>query len=480
MSLLDKVINYVSPAKGLARAQAQAAQEVLRNYDIASRGRRNDGWLRPNTDGAAEVSKGNQIGAASAQELVRNNPLAGRIKRIWANNAIGSGIQLDILGDSSDQFQLDWDEWAESTDCDFEGHYNLYGLQWLWTSTMVESGGVFVVQRINATLKHPLQLQTLEESQLDKGKNVDDVRDGVAYDKQGRLKGYWFITDDSNSLTPQSKFFKASQVFHMFRKDRVGQHLGMTWLAPVATLLRNYDTYMDAKLMQQQIAACFALIVEDANTNMGNLGNSSDGSNLLPDSIESAMIEYVPSGTIPHTITPPKADNSAQFDLSIKSDIAVGSSVTREQLTGDYSQVNFTSGRMAKNEFNIELDFVQKSLIKPNLEKVFRWFSVLHQIKNGAGSYSTDWTFPPRSTINPKEEFDVLMSKVRHGMMSPSKAAKLFGEKLETIVAQWGKDKALFGDLPFDIDPSVFAATGNQLDDNDAASANNTVTKDNK
>jgi capsid protein len=200
----------------------------------------------------------------------------------------------------------------------------------------------------------------------------------------------------------------------------------------------------------------------------------------MPDEIQPSMIQHVKAGSVPHTITPPKAD-TGNYDASVKRDIAVGTGISYEQLSGDYSLVNFASGRMAKMDFFAELDHMQFHILLPSLNKIFTWFNTIYQIKNGSGRYKADWTFPPRAAVNPKEEFDVLMSKVRHGMKSPSKAAKELGEKLEIIMETWNKDKKLFGDMPFDIDPSVFASTGNQLDDNDAASSNKKpVTDDTK
>ena len=87
-------------------------------------------------------------------------------------------------------------------------------------------------------------------------------------------------------------------------------------------------------------------------------------------------------------------------------------------------------------------------------------------------NFTPEWIFPLIASTNPVEEFDVRMAKVRHGMLSPSKACKQGGEKLEQVMAQWSKDKVLFGDLPFDVDPSMFASTGNQLNVDDASSAN--------
>jgi lambda family phage portal protein len=473
MNPIDAIVNFFNPVAGLKRIGARKATEAVRDYDISSRTSRTDGWNRRTSSGAAEVSKGVTLATAAAQELCRNNPLANRVKRVWANNIVGGGISADINATSekkADKFQIAWDKWSEGTECDFEGHYDFYGLQWLWMTTVVESGGVFVRRHINASLKFPLQLQTLEQSQLDRSKAGKNITDGIEYTDIGQIKGYWF-TIDNRELTTTSKFFPVENIIHIFRKERAGQHLGMTWLHAVATLMRDYDTYKDAKLMQQQIAALFALFVEDADSKLG-LGSDTKGTKDNPDELEPAMIQYVKQGTVPHVITPPKADNTTNFDVGLKRDMAVGSGITYEQLTGDYSMVNFASGRMGRSEFYTELDYAQKLMFKPGLMKVFGWFDGLYQVINGKGDYVIDWTFPTRAAVNPQEEFDVLAAKVRSGMISPSKAAKLLGERLEKVIAQWKKDKVLFGDLPFDIDPSKYAATGNQLNTDDAASSN--------
>lgn len=487
-TFIDNVVGIFSPAAQLKRMQSKAAIEVVRKFDIASDSRRNNGWFRPKTTGAQEVSKAFDKAGQSSQELVRNNPLAHRIKKVWSNNIAGSGIKLEVLSKqlkTAEKFMEDWDDWAESLDCDFEGDNNLYGLQNLWAGTVVESGGVFVRQHINPKLmkqgKFPLQLQTIEQGDLDRGKNKFTkngvIIDGVQYNGSGQKEGYWFWSE--KTLTglgkpPKSKFVPADKIVHIFRKERAGQHLGMTWLASCGTTLRNYDTYVDAKLMQQQIAACFALIFEEATSSMGVSG---EGTSEMPDQVEPGMVEYVKNGTIPHTITPPKADNSSSFDTSVKRDAAAGAGITYEQLTGDYSQVNFASGRMGKNEFYAELDVVQQTTFRPKLDVIFSWFKNIHSTLNKGSDFKPDWTFPARTSVNPKEELEVVLTKVRSGLLSPRRACKMFGNRLTDIIREWEKDKKEFGEMPFDIDPSKFASTGNQLDDNDAASSNSTSEK---
>ena len=488
---LDRVIGYFNPSVGLHRAQARQALEIsqdfYRDYEINSKSRRNDGWKKGNSSAAQEAHHGFINGAAAGQELCRNNPLAFRMKQTWAANTVGGGIKAEFISTnkrSSKSANTKFTQWAESTSCDFENHYNLYGLQWLWMSTVVESGGVFVRKVVNNALAFPLQLQTLEQTYLDNSKtgqkqsNGEWLLDGIQYNVDGSIKGYWLkqFIESSPYNTPVeniSKFYNADEIIHIFRKERAGQHVGMTWFAQNGNMLKNHDVYIDAKLMQQKIAACFGAIVSNPQKAIG-INTKTDSNGQQFDSLEPAMIEYVDAGTEITQLTPPKADNSAEFDISLQRIIAVSGGITYEMLTGDYSRVNFASGRMGKSEFFTQLDYVQKLMFLPKLNIIADWFTNLNSIVSGSKNLEVEWTFPPRAAVNPQEDFAVMFAKVRAGLMSPSEAAQLLGTKLPLVLQRWKDDKKMFDamGLKFDIDPQYFASTGNQLDENDAASAN--------
>ncbi|AHK11737.1 portal protein [Shewanella sp. phage 1/44] len=484
MNPLDAIINFISPQKGLSRTQARYAQSMVqRSYDAASDGRRNSGWWRPKTSAAQEVSKAADKLAATGQELCRNNPLAHRIKMIWAANIVGNGIRAELATGakkSRKKANDDFTNWAKSTNCDFEGHYNFYGLQWLWAATVVESGGVFIRRHVNNKLKIPLQLQTIEQGMLDKTKNnqmskgVEEVVDGVQFDNVGQISGYWIYehSPDGMVTNANSKFHaRGTEIIHIFRKERAGQHLGISWLAQSATALNDYATLKDAKLMQQQILACMAVIIESASTTMGLSTDKSSGTPI--DSIEPGMIEYVPEGTKVHTVTPPSGTDNGLFTTNLKDDIAIGAGLASSQMTGDYSKLNFASGRMSKIEFFQVLDFAQDLMMLPALNTVFDWFNLVYGLSTNSNSKMTvEWTFPPRGVVQPGEELEVNIKKTRAGIISPSKLNKMYGTNLGDVVSQWKLDKITFGGLPFDIDPSLFSIAGNQLNVDDAASSN--------
>lgn len=494
MNLLDKLISAVSPTAGLKRYQARlASQMVKRQYDAAVEGgRRNGGWWRPKTKAEDEVAKAADKLAATAQDLARNTPLGHRIKMIWPSNIAGSGIRAEInipgtgkrTATVRRKLNEDFIAWAESTECDFDGHYDLYGLQWLWSATIVESGGVLIRKHVSTdtpganammTAALPLKLQTLEQSMLDGAVATPKVtghrvRSGVEFDSLGAVYGYHIKSgfDDRESIFLR----KGEECIHLYRKERPGQHLGVSWLSHSATTIQKYDTLVDAKLLQDQIAACTGILIEGAEQQIGVIGKGDAAEQV--EELEPGMVQYVAPGSKVHTITPPSSQGSQAFVETVRADIATGADLAYTQVTGDYSKLNFASGRMSKIEFFQMLDYAQRLMLKPGLDTVFLWYKQLSLLKNGSSiqKATVTWTYPPRAVVQPKEELDVLIKKVRSGFESPSGASKSLGTNLETTVEQWRRDKATFGEMPFDIDPSLFSEAGNQLNADDAASAN--------
>lgn len=498
MNLLDKLIGVFSPQAGLNRVRSRTALNLMtRKYEAAQNaGRRNSGWYRPRTTAAEEVSAAANRLADAAQELCRNSPLAHRIKMIWASNIIGIGIQAQITCTNNTKrrkITAAWEQWANSTFSDFDGHYSFYGLQWLWAATIVESGGVLI--RLHVDLDEakelnngmiPLRLQTIEQTMLDANVTTpkvagNKVRSGIEFTSTGGVYGYWIknINPETGREDAGKSVFlrKDLECIHLYRKERANQHLGVSWLTQSATTLQKYDTLIDAKLMQDQIAACLGLVVEGASKSIG-LGDK----HSQIEEIEPGMVHYVDEGSKIHTIIPPSSQGSQQFMDTIRADIAIGAGLAQTQLTGDYSKLNFASGRMGKIEFFQTLEYCQTQMMATGLNMVHNWFKRLYLLKSGNNmkdDFSVSWTYPPRAVVQPKEELDVLVSKVRNGWESPSGAAKAFGKDLETVISQWNADKATFGDLPFDIDPSKYSRAGNQLNDDDAASSNSSVSGDN-
>lgn len=488
---IDKVIEILSPKRGLERARNRMAINVIREYDAAKATRLSGGYRRHRTNAADEAARAHKALAGGAQDLVRNTALGNRIKSVIASNIVGDGIKPDYVGNKAriKRYKDAFDTWAKSTACDYEGHTNFYGLQWLWAATVAESGGVLIRRVMNNALAFPLVLQTLEQQYLDDTRTTpkrsgNDVISGIEYTDEGQVYGYWIhtrmIRGTRYRADIESKFYPAADIVHIYWKDRPGQHLGVSWYHPVSNLIDDRQEWRDTTLVQARTAACFGAIIEEAPKEM-SLNNDKaplrDEDGLPYSELEPGMLAYVGHGAKVHTLSPPALNNTSEFNSSVVEDIAVGVGVTREQLTGDFSKVTWASGRLARGEFYTNLDRWQIFMMIPALDKVHNWFDQIYTVQSGTVKATRNWVLPHRTAVNPMEELKVDIMKVRTCAMTPQQFSAKHGIKFEDALQGWKEAKAMFGDIPFDHDPSKYSAAGNQLDDNDAASSNKSDSK---
>ena len=111
-----------------------------RRYDGGSNAPRTQGWRAPGTD-ADTANQHPSVLRNRARDLRRNNPWAAKGIQVITNNVIGYGIKAQW---KSKKAQRLWSEWAETSACDASGMQDIYGLQALALSCVVESGEVLV------------------------------------------------------------------------------------------------------------------------------------------------------------------------------------------------------------------------------------------------------------------------------------------------------------------------------------------------
>ena len=187
------------------------------------------------------------------------------------------------------------------------------------------------------------------------------------------------------------------------------------------------------------------------------------------------MVAYADANTEITTITPPNLSHTTDFNDGVIQDIAVGVGMTREQLTGDFSKVTWASGRLARGEFYTNLDRWQQFLMLPALNRIHDWFDDIYAVKYGAIEITRTWVQPHRSAVNPKEELDVDIAKVRTAAMTPQQFSRKHGVKFEDVIKGWREAKKIIGDdLVFDFDPTKFSLAGNQIVDKQGNSVQST------
>jgi lambda family phage portal protein len=474
MSLIDKIIGVFSPRAEFERTKYRTAAKILgehygeRKFDGASRGRRTSGWQATGTSANAELLGALGILRARSRDLTRNNTYARQaVYRLIPNNVVGTGIVPAPLVEgkvASKRLKKAWRSWGEKVRCDFDGKNTFYGLQRLVMRSVAESGDVIVrKRRINA--EFPIQLQVCEGDHLDTMKTYDRIEgggyieQGIEFDANGRRVAYWLydVHPGENSVRSSltSRRIPASEVLHIYYQERPGQNRGVPWLVASMLKAKDIDEFEQAEIVRQKIAACFAAFVTDAGGDSLNAMSKDEVDQA--ERIEPGMIEYLPAGKQVSFANPTGKEGYEPFMRNSTRAVASGIGVTYEGMTGDLSNVNFSSGRMGWLEFQRTLNDWQDMIINQFCEGAWAWFNEALIIAGQAReTIETDWTKPRREMIDPVKETKAEVAMVRAGMKSWSEMVRQQGQDPDDVLEELSSDmkKIKAAELILDVDGS--------------------------
>lgn len=454
MGFWERVALAVAPRLTLQRAQARKAATALlaRNYEAASRGRRTSGWARTRGDANAILARALPELRMHARDLVRNNGWARKAQRVIANNTTGGwGLTPRALGPEAVKAREIWTKWADASTCDAEALRSFSAIQHQVVRTLATDGEVLIRRRRRRPedgLPLPLQIQLLEADYLDSAK--DGVRgtaggpiiQGVEFDAIGRRVAYWLFPEHpgSSRATAESKRVPAEDVIHVFDPERPGQVRGVSWYGAGIVPLKDLDEYEDAELMKQKIAACFAAFVTDIDGTSTPMG-AQDARHPMIETIEPGMVHHLRAGQDVTFGSPPQVVTDTFTARNLRR-IAAALGVTYEDLTGDYSQVNFSSARMSRIAHWGNVRHWQWNVLVPQLcAGVWAWAMeaavLAGAIRNADGA---EWTAPPMPMIEPDKEGLAYSRLVRNGVMTFSDMIREQGGDPETHLAEYAED----------------------------------------
>jgi lambda family phage portal protein len=453
---LDAAVALVSPEWGLRRARARGAGKVVakhsrrqRHYEAAQGGRRTQGWYRV-TGGDANTA--NSAALATLRELSRdlrrNNGWARGGVRAITRNTVGWGITPKAIGGTPAAARATdlWKVWSAKSSCDFDGRLNFAGLQRLVMDTVVESGEAIILMQPASTkdgLPVPVRIQVLEPEYLDTNRATTAplesggwIIDGVEFDAAGRRVAYWLFTTHPGSrvLTTTTNFeserVAADRVLHVYLVERPGQVRGVPWIASAITRIKDLDDFEDAEIMQQKVAACFGAFVTDTDgTATGIAGDEVDDNGDPIDALEPGHIAYLTPGKTVTFAQPPTAQDGA-FTVRALRRIAASLGVTYEDMTGDYSTVNFSSARMGRLAHWQNVSDWRWNMLVPQLcDAVWCWVMTMASDLEGWDEVPcAQWNAPPMPILEPDKEAAAAKALVRIGALTWPQMVRELGE----------------------------------------------------
>ena len=319
------------------------------------------------------------------------------------------------------------------------------------------------------------------------------MRAGIEFDGLGRRVAYHLYRShpEDGRLAPMSGVggmetvrIDAAEIVHLYRVLRPGQIRGEPWLSRALVKLNELDQYDDAELVRKKTAAMFAGFVTRLTPEDNLLGEGMPNPNgVALAGLEPGTMQILEPGEDIKFSQPADVGGSYSEFLRMQfRAVAAAMGVTYEQLTGDLTQVNYSSIRAGLLEFRRRVEALQHGVIVHQLCRPI-WNAWMDQaVLEGAltfPGYASDamarrdyqackWIPQGWQWVDPLKEADAMKAAIRCGLMSRSEAISANGYDAEDVDREIAADNAradglglvLDSDPRFDLAPTQ-AATAN-------------------
>ena len=446
-------------------------------YDGVGSGRRAIAWAPANPGAIAAMLFGQSELRAKSRDLVRRNAWANAAVESFVANAIGTGIKpQSMVADPEvrERIQALWRDWTEVADA--AGLTDFYGLQALACRAMLEGGEALVrirFRRPEDGLPVALQIQVLEPEHLPvtlntTAQNGNLIRAGIEFDRLGRRVAYHLYRShpEEGALAPMSGTggmetvrVNATEIVHLFRPLRPGQIRGEPWLARALVKLHELDQYDDAELVRKKTAAMFAGFITRVGPEDNLMGEGvADPNGVALAGLEPGTMQILEPGEDIKFSQPADVGGSYSEFLRMQfRAVAAAMGVTYEQLTGDLTQVNYSSIRAGLLEFRRRCEALQHGVIVHQLCRPI-WRAFIDQavlegalelpgfVSAGTGErralLACKWIPQGWQWVDPQKEFNAMLTAIRAGLLSRSEAISSFGYDAEDIDREIAADNA--------------------------------------
>jgi lambda family phage portal protein len=440
---------FTPPSDRAARVPSQ------RRYEGAGGGRRlASAGSMPSASEAILAARGRL--AARARYLVANNALAASGAQAWVSGLVGSGIKGQSAHPDRavrETINARHEGWVDRADAD--GVRDLYQLQAAIAHSLVTNG-----ETIAALVSDPetgeLRIRFLDPEQIDSffDRDLDGgnkIVAGIELDRYGRRVAYHVLRD---AYRFERVRVPASEIVHVFRADAPGQVRGVSWFAPVILKLFEHDKASDALGMRLQISAMLMGVTTNANGETVPFDGVQDGRGGLEGGIEPGTIKSLQAGEdIRWTDPPDLGPESIGFLTVTAREIASGLGLPYEALSGDLSEVNYSSIRAGLVSWRRVCEALQHGVIAYQaLRPIWRRW-MMGEVLSGrlaAPGFETNPEpylsarfYPPKNDwVDPAKDIAAERDAISAGLLSRREALAARGWDIEEVDEQIAQDNA--------------------------------------
>lgn len=391
--------------------------------------------------------------AARARYLAANNALAASGVEAWVSALVGTGIKpqsrhTDLSVRSA--LNIGWENWTD--DADLDGATDAYGLQALMVRRMIIDGESFAIL---VNTYDGFRIRVIDAEQIDASLNrampSGRIVQGVEFDNAARRVAYWIFPEKPGmpfAVASVAQRVPAEDVVHLYRPEFPGQVRGISWLAPVMLRIGDLDMWRVAQLDRQRIAAMLAGFIRTSGPDSAPMEGERQGDALVG-GLEPGMLKMLDPGQDITFSTPANIGSEViDFATITEREIAVGLGLPASILTGDLSDVNYSSIRAGLVEWRRRIEAIQHGVIAfQALRPIWRRWSAT-EVLSGRIATTVDaaapakFITPKQAWVDPSKDVEAELSAIAGGLMSRREAVTSRGVDIEALDAEIADDQA--------------------------------------
>ncbi|WP_104750813.1 phage portal protein [Helicobacter salomonis] len=389
---------------------------------------------------------------AQARSISLSSPLVAGFfdtldKEIYGDN----GIALDMASDDArlnTQIEKAWLAWR--SDIPFSS-LDFWEIESLVLLHLKRDGEAFVYYH-----ESPLGLSVNVIDPINVDENQDDgksLKKGVRVDNHNQPTHYC-VRDENDQIQEIS----ADCILHIFKRHNALQTRGVSALAPVIHPVFQKDRFKSAELkrarLQSEITGFFVPNEQEDLPDIPGLYDSKEEEKpqtTIQERAEVGKMTYIDKNLKPYFTESHNATNIEFFIKQTDKEIAKALGVSYSTLTGDLSEVNYSSIRHGASEQRRQFRGLQNFIIRHLHKKIFKAWVKNELMRENIpldchDKILNNFAFKPQGWeyVDPLKEMNANKVALESGQKSLSQILREQGKELDTHIAELQKEQTIY------------------------------------
>ena len=390
----------------------------------------------------------------------RQSSVLRRAVARWRTGVLGSGVSLKIEGPEVDGLMERWDEFAKAVDD--EGSVSLNEmLNLAVTAIMID--GEFIAHWVRTS--KGMRLRIVDAWRLDTWRNETkkggaSTTMGIEHNRYGEITAYHIVPIERDARTAiylsasrgEAVRLKASEVLYIKNREYPQQTRGIPLLMAMIRRSDRLDSYstieLDRANLESRKLGFIRRTVEGVGMESDSVAGGADGQDNTPavSTGDGYTMHYLDDGQdfTSWDTGHPSGSFGAFMDAQMKELAAASEALSTADITGDYSKINFSAGRLAglhaKEVFDQLRDGLKMRVLVPMFNEWLKYDTLTSEAGAEVMNVKPLFKFPMQPAVQPKEQ-----------AMADREAITLRTKSISEVIRESGRDPAeVFAEIASD------------------------------